>query len=50
MFDVYREFLQFYDRTFADPDALRLSPFINELFFWLLVIALTIGTPRWNTT
>jgi hypothetical protein len=48
MFGIYGQLFQIYDRSYGDPDSLRLNPFFIELLFWLLVIALTVLFLKWR--
>ena len=48
MFGVYRQLLMLNDRTFVDPDILRINPFVIELLFWLLVLLLTALFLKWQ--
>lgn len=48
MFPIYGQFFQLYDRTYGDPDSLRLNPFFIELLFWLFVLALTLVFLKWR--
>ncbi|HUS18667.1 MAG TPA: hypothetical protein VMZ25_03375, partial [Terriglobales bacterium] len=53
MFAVFRQLMQLMDRKPVDPELLKINSFFLELFFWILVVALTAlflkWRPRWIT-